>query len=466
MIMSLPFKMRTGANYGLKTMILVLLVILFLIPQGLIVSLVNERDRLAEEAVDSMYQPLGGTPAWAGPFLTVPATFTDRDSKGEIVLRDSALYFTAASSSARISTSLDELVRGIYKAPVLTAATDLSFSFKPDAKQLAQLNPVSVDWSRASLFIAIPDARLLSGEAYYVDSDGKQHKLKGDLAPIRGYDRALSLDIDLSAAQELDGSLKFSLRGGNNLMMAAGGGDVSVSIESPWLSPSFYGFVLPVERTLNDSGFSARWFLPESVSHLPAIFESTGYFDRLDNASFGVAFIEPVDANRKAYRAANYAFLFIAIPFCVLFLFEVFTGLRLHPIQYCLIGFANMVFYLLLLSISEHAGFVAAYLLAAAATSVVVGLYFKAISGGHKAWWAGMVSMVSLYGLLYAMLLSEDYALLIGSVCLFAASAAVMWFTRKINWYGNKSGTSAASGQVFESLSAPVSGSSMDSDRE
>lgn len=434
------FGSRSGLanSFGLKAIVLVILVLMFLLPQGLILDLVNQRGRAQAEAIGSMYLPMGGNPAIAGPFISVPAQFQELDEKGLSVLRQRLVYFPASSSHFRVKARVSELQRGIYKAPQLTVESAIQASF--DLAQAVQGHDQarSYDWGKARLFLAIPDARLLADEARAGLTAAKMLPLRGDSSPIPGYERSLAIDVaNLGAAvtQPFTVSIDLLLRGGGQLSFLPGGGSSRVSLESAWPAPSFQGFVLPRERQLNDSGFSAEWYLPESVQPLPGAFAGEGAFGRLSGQDFGVAFIQPVDTYRKAYRAAKYAFLFTVIPFCVLFLFEVFAALRLHPIQYCLIGFVNMVFYLLLLSIAEHWGFGPAYAGAALATSLAVGFYFRAISGNHPAWWAGIVSMAGLYGLLYAILLSEDYALLIGSIGLFVAGAGIMWAIRKVDWY-------------------------------
>ncbi|HAP42991.1 MAG: hypothetical protein A2087_11655 [Spirochaetes bacterium GWD1_61_31] len=429
-------KRHKVGGFGLKLLLLVVLILLFLVPQGMILSLVNERGRLQEEAVLGMYQPLGGQPAYTGPFLAVPAIARDKDDKGNEISRNYTVYFAPENGTADIQATVDSLQRGIYQAPVVTMQASLGFAFNLGGPQLERLGSDEVLWPKAELLIAIPDARLLASEAILSSESGGEQRLKGGDSPVPGFHRGLTTPVTVVAGQVFAGRVDFTLRGGGSLQLAPGGGDVTVNLTADWPSPSFNGFVLPASRELREDGFDATWFLPESVQPLNALFIGETAFSAVSETTFGVEFLEPVDANRKAYRAAKYAILFIAAPFAVLFLFELFAGLRFHPVQYCLIGFANMVFYLLLLSISEHWGFAPAYLSAALLTSLAVGLYFRSISQGHKAWWAGLASMVALYGLLYAMLLSEDYALLIGSLCLFAVSAGVMWATRKVDWYG------------------------------
>lgn len=439
---------RRWNGYGFKLAILMALMVLFLIPQGLIVSLVHQRGQTQKAAIESMYQPLGGEVGLAGPFISLPATFLVRDSEGKENLVVKTVYLTPDASLLSMHANTEELQRGIYTAPVLDVLVSLDFRLDSAARLLDSLGALDADWSQAQLLIALSDARLLAGEASLsltgTDSLAGRQRLVSAQSPLAQYGRGLAAPLGLPEDWQpvgagLSGSFELRLRGGGGIQLLLAGGDAEVSLASAWPSPSFNGFILPRTRQLDDSGFSANWFMAESVQPLPRAFTADSNLRSSSQAVFGVAFIEPVDAYRKAYRAATYAFLFVAAPFLALFLFEVFTAIRVHPVQYCMIAFANMVFYVLLLSLSEHWGFNPAYGISALATSLLVGLYFRAVSRGHRSWPAGIGSMASLYALLYTILLSEDYALLIGAISLFALCGLVMWSTRRVDWYGGLS---------------------------
>ncbi|MBR1614921.1 MAG: inner membrane CreD family protein, partial [Treponema sp.] len=155
------------------------------------------------------------------------------------------------------------------------------------------------------------------------------------------------------------------------------------------------------------------------------------------------SFLVPVDAYKKSERSVKYALLFLMIPFIALLISEIFSKKRVHPVQYCLIGFADVIFYLLLLSISEHVPFDLTYLICAASVSLATLFYATSIFKSLK--FGGMLSGVQLvsYIFLYGTLQAEDYALLIGSIGLFAVVLLLMFITRKIDWYqiaGNSDG--------------------------
>ena len=200
--------------------------------------------------------------------------------------------------------------------------------------------------------------------------------------------------------------------------------------------PSFTGAFLPAERTVSAEGFTASWKVPSMARPFPQAWRAGEVEpDVLLGSSFGASLMAPVDVYQKVTRSVKYGALFLLLPFLVFFLFEVLGGLRVHPLQYLLVGFAECLFYLLLLSLAEHLPFVAAYLAAAGAATLMVTLYASAVLGS---WRRGVLlapSLAAAYGFLYATLQSEDFALLIGSVGLFAILALVMILTRRVDWY-------------------------------
>ncbi|HEX2590633.1 MAG TPA: inner membrane CreD family protein, partial [Rhizomicrobium sp.] len=199
---------------------------------------------------------------------------------------------------------------------------------------------------------------------------------------------------------------------------------------------SFFGAFLPTDRKVSDAGFHASWTVPYLARGFEQSFAvADGVVPRILSQSFGVRFYQPVDYYQLVARSLKYAVLFVALAFLVFFVTETISTQQLHAIQYALVGAAQVLFYLLLLSLSEHLGFALSYLIGAAATVMLTGLY--AISVFASRWRAAMLTVIlsALYGLLYVILNAEDFALLIGAGVLFAALAATMYTTRKIDWY-------------------------------
>jgi len=217
------------------------------------------------------------------------------------------------------------------------------------------------------------------------------------------------------------------------------GRDSRVELSSDWPHPSFVGEYLPASREVGGAGFSALWqtsFFATDMEQVLQACVTRNDCKGLGARHFGVSFVDPVDQYLKTERAIKYALLFIGLTFAVFFLFEVLKRMAVHPMQYALVGMSLALFYLLLLSLSEHLSFVWAYTIAATACVALIGFYVShvlhsALRGGA---FAGLLAL--LYALLFGLLGAEDYALLLGSVLVFAVLAGFMLLTRKLDWYG------------------------------
>jgi len=207
--------------------------------------------------------------------------------------------------------------------------------------------------------------------------------------------------------------------------------DTIVTLESGWPHPSFSGRFLPTSSDVSEDGFKARWQVTELASGASAdVMAGNGNLDVL-----AVELIDPVNPYVMSDRAIKYGLIFIALTFVTVGLTELLTGRRVHPVQYLLVGLALSLFFLLLLSLSEHLPFVVAYLIAAGAAAAVLTQYAAAMLGG---WLRGLAfgsGVALLYGALYVLLSREQTALVIGAVLLFAVLSVVMALTRKLDWY-------------------------------
>jgi inner membrane protein len=229
-------------------------------------------------------------------------------------------------------------------------------------------------------------------------------------------------------------SLRFS--GAERIAILAYGKTTQITIQGDWPSPGFDGGFLPVTREISDHGFHAEWSIPFIARGVRA----EGIEDSvhtLDATAMGVSFVEVADPYQSVERSIKYVVLFLGLIFLAYFVFEVSAGKRLHPAQYILVGIAQIIFYLLLLSLAERAGFDLAFLLAGAAT--------VALLAANAAWvfssrWQGVRAFATftvLYALIYLLLRLEDNALLVGALSSFLAVAAAMYFTRRIDWYSS-----------------------------
>jgi len=427
----------------LRILVIGFLVLLFHIPTGMIQNVIRERQATRNEAVQEVTGKWGQSQAVVGPSITVPYVkrWTEQREKGEPKTHSEIRYATFLPETLQAHGKIDSEARyrGIFKVPVYQMAVALTGVFaKPDLSQW-QVAAEDILWDRAYLSIRISDARAITNQALLEWNGEKVNFLPGAGEATR---KNSGIHADLKDRLAVD-SLKFSctlnLNGSEKALFAPFGKETRVDLESNWSDPSFQGAWLPSQRTVTQDGFKATWSIPFLGRNYPQQWMSAEAGDDLVSASlFGVSLISPVDHYRMAERSMKYVTLFLALTFVVLWLFEVLIKVRIHLVQYLLVGAGLCLFYLLELSIAEHIGFNIAYVIAASAIILLVSSYCVAVLNSRtRAIIVGTIVAV-LYGFLYVLLRDQDYALLLGSVGLFFILAAIMFMTRNVDWYSGQ----------------------------
>lgn len=418
------------ASPGAKALLVAILVLAFLVPLALVQGIVDKRAARRDEAELSIVEPAGGQLGLFGPYVSLPYELRNGagTTRGEVLALASVLSIEGSLSS-------ETRKRGLFSAPVFSAELLVEGEIEVRGMRPAAPTGAVLRWDEARLVIELRDVRALR-EAPAVSWDGRALDFESRAKGGGAYQRAIASRVAVAEGERHAFSARLAVRGGRSLRFLEPAGEVRASMRGDWPGPSFRGYLSPTERSVSESGFSARWYAPESSQGLPTVFDSADLRDGAAEASsFGVDLLDGVDGYDAARRAVGYGLLFIVAPFAALFLFEILTRSRVHLVQYVLIGLANCLFYLLLLSLSELIGFGWAYASAAAACSALAGAYSAAALRSRT----GLLmipGLALLYAYLYAALRSEDYALLIGSLGLFALLAAAMFATRRIDWYG------------------------------
>jgi inner membrane protein len=419
------------AGPGIKALIVAVLVLAFLIPLSLVQRIVEERRSTRDQAEASIIDPAGGRPGLFGPFIVLPYDLRKGKElvEGEILVLPDTLSISS-------SLTAEERSRGVFSATVMEADVALAGTLTASATDAAPYG-ARLRWDLARVGFELADLRSLA-ETPRLVWGGRELALHPDARGGRAFDKAISTRVPLVPGESLAFTAAFKLRGGSSLSFLEPAGTVVASISGRWPSPSFFGYSAPTERSVAESGFRARWYMPESSQGLPRAFDATGMErGKLNEAAFGVRLLSGVDAYDMAWRAMHYGLLFIVVPFAVLFLFELLSRSRVHPVQYVLIGLANCLFYLLLLSLSEIIGFGWAYASAASVCALLCGLYARAALKARQGFLL-LPALALLYAYLYVVLSSEDYALLLGSFGLLVLLVAAMVATRKVDWYGGR----------------------------
>lgn len=408
-----------------------------LIPLLFVYGMVQERESRRSEAVNEIAGKWGGPQTIVGPILILPYRHAEKDAEGKTLTTIRTAYFLPERLEVRSNVTAEKRARSIYETVLYSTEASFAARFeRPDLRPL-RIDPGQVLWSDARIAIAVPDTRGIQETDLGALWNGRRVAFE----PGTGADGPIGNGVhaavgDLRGAGEYEFSAKLRLQGSAELMFAPAAKETVVVIESDWSDPSFQGAFLPSERTVSAEGFQAVWKTSYFGSGAPARWTSENPYtiNTLRENASGVRLLLPVDIYQKIERAVKYGVMFIALTFLAFFLMEVFQKIGLHPINYLLVGAALIVFYLLFLSLSEHLGFGIAYGAAALATIGLIVFYSRSVLGTRKGALSVAGMLVGLYGYLFVVLQSQDYALLLGSLILFAVLAAVMALTRKLDW--------------------------------
>lgn len=453
----------------LKSLIIIVLMLVIAIPLSMIENTIGSRLHYREEAVRSIAADSVGEQTLLGPILIIP--YNEHYEEEEVIepannaskrvvvhqrVLNKRLFVFPNELKISANIDNDHRYRGIHKVLVYSGNHDLSGSFDiPSQDALVHEKTGSTfKLGRPFVSLGLSDTRGLKnvpkiawgGVNYEFEQDSQLSFFKHGLhAPLELLDLAKPTNVNFKLNLNIDGieQLAYIPIAKNN----------QVTLNSKWPHPQFFGRFLPSpkERKIDANGFSATWNISSLSSNaqqqlltteggpskptvtadgVVAAAQSIGQID-----SFGVGFIEPVNIYSQSDRAIKYGLLFVALSFAAFFLFEILKCLPIHPVQYTLVALALVIFFLLLVSLSEHMQFVTAYGFASLACVSLIGFY---LTHALKSWRRGLgfgSALTILYGVLFGLLQSENNALVMGSILLFAILATIMLVTRKIDWY-------------------------------
>jgi inner membrane protein len=443
-------------SMGLKLIVVCGLAISMTIPASFVGGLVEDRTTRAADVVRQISGYCGGDQTFLGPTLAIPYKVPPQ-SPGSYSRRDTYLVFPAVASAV-LKTVTEERRRSLFKVPVFQADLRLDAAFDLTGVPAAAPQGAELDWSRAEIVVGVSHARGALADAT-LTADGKTTALlPATSAPeiTLGGDQSGRVKLTLLGAHietllkpdtrfNLTSSLRFS--GAQRVAVLSYGKTTRLSVQGDWPNPGFDGGFLPVRRTVNGSGFTAEWSVPFIARGVRA----EGSLDAiagLETTGLGTSFIEVADPYQSVSRSLKYVLLFVGLLFLCYFVFEVATGKRVHPAQYILVGIAQIIFYLLLLSLAERIGFDWGFLVAGTSTvallSANAGWVFSSRVQGMRA----LATFALLYTLIYLLLRAEDNALLVGAITSFLAVAATMYLTRGIDWYSPFAATDAGGQQI------------------
>lgn len=448
-----PEKKPWTEHIMVKVILIGIIILALMIPSLMIMGLVEERSYRKSQVTEEVSSKWGRMQTIAGPYLSIPYVEEIKRPDQPSEWKERVLYYFP--DELDISGSLEPLIRrrSIFKVVLYESKIRLSGKFSSPDLSLLQIDPRSLDWEKATFHLGITDLSGISAKTNV--RIGSQSIAMTSASPI-----AIQFPTGLMSrlpASEIDsGDFHFevmlNLKGSEGIYFSPVADHNKIELTSSWPSPKFEGQFLPDTSAVSPHGFEAHWTVldinrqlskqwtdqtPQALA--PAAVARNRPYMEADmikglNSVLGVELLDTVDHYTKTERTVKYAFLLITLTFVIYFFFEVLKKQKIHALHYLLIGAALVIFFILLLSLSEQIGFDPAYAVACIATIGLITLYSKAIfSAKGNSLWVGTLLALQ-FGFIYIILQLEDYALLAGSIALFLILALIMYLTRNIKW--------------------------------
>lgn len=436
---------------SIKLAIIGLVSLFLFIPLDMISGKIFERSQFLNEAKHSVSQSWTGKQTIMSALIVIPyeiaqhvAIVDEITNKKKLHIRQIQKLKFVIPENINIASTIENDVRhkGIYKIPVYTTKLNIRGSIEQssvdkaieDIKNLADITTIGHPFLTTTIsdprgINKIPTLTWQNTHIPFKPGSKIQSQSGGLHATLPSFEALKS--------KQLNFNFQLELRGMEAISFIPTGMEAEVNVTSTWPHPQFIGNFLPVNRSINDQGYQANWQMTSFASDISDNVSQCekSHCEALFNSQFGVKHIEAVDIYLQSERSVKYGMLFIGLSFITFFIFEVVMKLPIHPIQYALVGFAIAVFYLLLISLSEHLEFLTAYCIAALCCSGLLLSYLRSVLAGFKQALIFSVLLLILYGVLYIIISAEDLALVMGAFLTFSSLAVIMFSTRNIDWY-------------------------------
>ncbi|MCE0425163.1 cell envelope integrity protein CreD [Klebsiella pneumoniae] len=411
-------------------------IVLLSLPLMMVRELINERADYRSEVVDAIEQSTSGSQKLAGPLIAIPITetLTRMENQKEVSYQRSWVYYWLPESLAVAGKQTVESRRGgIYSGQVWHNALQIKASFDP--LRLAALRKTNIVLGQPRLVVSVGDARGI-GAIHAPEVNGNVLSVEpglgisGDGAGIHMPMPALAEDnkpLEIAFSLDLNGTGEFSL--------VPLGRNSELQLTSNWPHPGFLGSFLPTQREVSAAGYRAHWQSSWFANDMGSYFKDDMEIPWSRLPAFSADVMSLADQYQLTDRATKYAILLIGLTFMAFFVFESLTRRPLHPMQYLLVGLSLVLFYLVLLALSEHIGFTAAWLAASLSGAVMNGIYLQAVLRGWRNSLLFVAALLLLDGVMWFLLHSEDSALLLGTGVLALALSVLMFLTRRVDWY-------------------------------
>lgn len=403
------------------------------LPTYFILGIVKERAGRQKEAVADISSKWATKQTVTGPILMIPYNDVAIDDKGNKIWTKKDAYFMPDKLNIRSTIFTEKRHRGIYEVAVYRSEIIIAGKFNSLAWQQLAIHPDNILWNQAVIFFKVQDNSKGINEDVIINWGGNDIVFNSQPAGQSFLTDAFSATIPLTleeAEKDHSFTMRFFLNGSEQLVFAPIARENKIQMRSAWPNPGFTGIKLPDTREVKDSGFVADWkYMNRSI---PPVWKNTTY--NLSSSVLGADLLIPVDSYDKTERSVKYALLCIILTFAAFFLIETIYNKPLHLVQYGLAGLALVLFYTLLLSVSEYIGFNPAYLVAGITTIGLIAWYVGGVMRSSKLAFFISFVLTVVYSYIFTIIQLQDYSLLMGSIGLFIALAVIMFFSRKLQW--------------------------------
>jgi inner membrane protein len=429
-------------NIYLKLGIIIFIALFLIASTSMIKKLIEEREGLKYSAGNEISSKWGNAQTICGPFITVPYNRYEKqvneDKSEKVITYPEHIHFLPENLNITGNVNPEKRKRGIYEVVVYDSELTISGEFKNINASDLNIDNTNILWDKAVLTTGISDLRGIENQLTLNWNDAQI-----SFDPGTTTNDVVTSGMNAKIPSIVNGdttsykySFKLDLKGSSILYFVPVGKTTKVNLKSTWNNPKFDGAFITDNNKVTDSGFEANWKILHLNRNFPQVWTNAQYLPA--ESAFGVDLIVPVESYQKIMRSVKYAALFIAFTFLVFFFVEVLKKKFIHPIQYILVGVSLIIFYTLLLSISEHSDYNTAFVISALSTLLLISAYVRAIL---KSW--SLTVMISgilliLYTFNFVIIQMQDYSLLIGSIGLFVVLALIMFLSRKVDWYALK----------------------------
>ncbi len=426
----------------LKLIIIGILILVLLIPTNMIQDMIQEREFTRDSAIQEVASKWGLDQTIGTPVITIPYYALNANNQPENIKH----YAHILPEDVRVKTKLvpDKKKRGMYEIVLYNTQITIEGSFKSEMENLKKEINAEFHPEQAYIELGISDLKGVKDIVSFVINDTAAYEFNPGVPSADVYNSGMSCQVDLTAQENFNFACAVNLNGSSSLYFLPYGKKTVVELNTNWTNPSYQGAFLPDTSNTNESGSYAKWKILQLNRNYPQYGfndfikqseQSAAMTNGQKDSSFGVKLILPVDQYQKTNRSAKYSIMFILLTIVSFFFIEIINKKRVHPIQYLLIGFGIVLFYVLLLSISEHLNFDAAYWISCAGIVTMISMYTQSIFKQLKITGLIAIILTTLYIFFYSLLQLQDFSLLMGSIGLFIILGVTMYLTRNIEWY-------------------------------